>query len=125
MPRRFDLSKIKDFETVCYIDTPLGRILNPITEALITFDVGVREITAPNAEETFRRHCVLAALQGPLLIRGDGSPWYITQNDVIAHIGLVTNNATLTEAAFKRAIYELLEDKAKQLRIKYRVQVKV
>jgi len=123
MPLRYDLSKIEGFEALCYVDTPLGRVLNPVTEALIINDVGYREITAMNSADFFHRHCLLAAVLGAPVINGDGSDWYFTQGDVNAHIGLVTNHTQLTDSKFKAAVWQLVEEKARKLRIQHRVKV--
>lgn len=122
MPLRYDLSKIKDYKTVCI---RADGELEVITETLIKTDVGISRITDMNSEEYFRRLCLLAAVEGAPAIHGDGTPWFITQDDVIAHIGLDTNHTSLSDARFRRAIHEMLDEKAKQLRIQLRVKVVV
>jgi hypothetical protein len=120
----YKLSEIKDFETVCFLDRAT-HTLNPVTSALIQNDVGITRITAMNSQETFHRFCLLAVICGAPMVRGDGSEWFITQDDVVAHIGLVTGWRPLTAAGFRKALFETLEEKAKQLRIKYRTKVMV
>lgn len=122
MPLRYELSNIKDFETVCLM--PDGE-LKVITEVLIKTAVGISRITDTNAAEYFERLCLLAAVEGAPAIHGDGTPWFITQDDVNAHIGLDTNHTSVSAARFRRAIHEMLDEKAKQLRIKLRVKVEV
>jgi hypothetical protein len=125
MPLRYDLTNICDWQSVCYIDTDTGRKLNPVTNALILNDVGYREIKAAESAYYFERLCMRMAITGAPMMRCDGSDWYITQDDVIAHIGLVTNHRSLNEGKFNIALVQLLEDKAKQLRIQLRCKVKV
>lgn len=100
----WQVDKIADYKTVCWI--PTGEVdsegeprkrLNPVTEALIwaTISVGIGEITAANAQEFYARLSAYERVSGALLIMpnddGTASDHLITPADILAHVGLVTN----------------------------------
>jgi hypothetical protein len=122
MPLSFEFKNIRDWESVCYIDTPGGRKENPVTQALVMGgnNAGYRRITANNATKIYERLTAVAAIVGPPLQRGDAAapPWYITEQDVLAHVGLFTNWAELTDAAFNKNLLHLVESARRSLAYK-------
>lgn len=97
----WDLSAIKDHETLCWLPDPNGNdgvMLNPITHAIIlsTLNVGIGEITEWNALEFYTRLSMAERVYGPMLTNHDEEsdtfePRYLTAAEVRAHIGLRTN----------------------------------
>ena len=100
MSLNWNVSKVKDYKNVCFID---GRI-NPVTEALIFFP-HICEITDRNWKEVYMRVRTWERVGGPFLHVLDGDedkPCPITAKDVHAHIGLTTNWTPVTQAAFAK-----------------------
>lgn len=101
MSLSFELSNINDYETVCFEETPGGRRKKPVTEALIfhTMGAGIGEITEATLDEFFARVNAREKLHGPMVTmpmvrpgdKTDWVPYFITKEDVKAHIGLATN----------------------------------
>lgn len=102
MSLNYDLSKIKDYDAVCWTEakedaawspTKKGdKVMNPITNALIwvTMQIGIGEITEENAVEFYSRIHFSEKLFGTNLSNG-GEPYFLTFEDVRRHIGLKTN----------------------------------
>jgi hypothetical protein len=90
----YQLGAIKDWKTVCFEKhgTPESR-MNPITHSIIfaTMAVDVGQITAKNADDFFERLDLIQREAGGLLFEPDRSPYWITRENVRAHIGLRTN----------------------------------
>jgi hypothetical protein len=104
----WDLSNIKNYESVCWVDGDEGDIrLNPVTETLIyaTLSVGLGSITEKNLDEFVGRFRVMERLQGPFMRNGDGSDSRLTDDELAAHVGLVTNVSNETRAAWARRIF--------------------
>jgi hypothetical protein len=90
----FDLSKIKDKDTVCWIDNRLdtytgkvGRGMNPVTESIIfgTMASDMGQITERNYKQFYKRLHKWELLAGLFLAEP------ITLEQVQQHIGLSTN----------------------------------
>jgi len=88
----YNLKKIKNQQSYCYVETDKGRRLNPVTNTLVwyTLVIGMGTITKRNADEFFDRVRRFEELSGPGL-RANGEPRPITLEDVRGHIGLETN----------------------------------
>lgn len=88
------LTKIKDYENVCWrADKESGgRCLAPVTDALIwaTMAVDLGRITAENADDFYRRLHLWEMVAGRSIFN-DGEPRFITLDEVKTHIGLSTN----------------------------------
>ena len=106
MPLTWDLTRIRDYKTTCWIENEDGtNRLNPVTEALIfmTMSVKLGSITEANADEFYARMHFVEQLGGPFLTK-KGEPYWITAEDVHAHIGLVCNVTTEPTAKFFTSI---------------------
>lgn len=103
MSLNWNLSAIKDFHTVCWYAVEGEKSqLKPVTNTLIwsTLTVGMPEITQSNWKEFFMRLRFWENLFCPFL----DDHQFITQNQVVSHIGLKTNAQTETRNQFlKRA----------------------
>lgn len=108
MSLNFGLTKIKDFEKVCYD----GEKINPRTEALIFLTMAIRlgEISPKTKNEFIRRMHVFQDINGSILQGSDG-PIPLTEEDVERHCGLHTNVRNEAPAKFKRAMEEAAYDK--------------
>lgn len=99
MSLNWDLSRIKDYKTTCWVETgekdeegkPLKR-LSPVTDSLIwlMLAVGMGDLNEKTAPEFFGRVRFYEDRNGAYL-RKDGKPRPITWADVEANIGLKTN----------------------------------
>jgi len=127
----YELGKIADWESVCFIEavadnpghgiTKGDRIMNPVTETLIfaSIAVGCRGISESNSETFFKRLAVYEKLFGAFMYRAQdhvGSP-EITPEEVIAHIGLTTNVSPETDSVWlKRIMGHALSDEAQRFK---------
>lgn len=110
MALRWNLSAVKDGDTVCWITAPEDmpmhgvkageQVMNPVTNALIwaTIAVDLGGITEKNAAEFYARLRFTERLDGPFLIRAEvdgkrpeGEAAFITEEEVRAHVGLSAN----------------------------------
>jgi hypothetical protein len=96
----WNISEIKDHETMCFEDRiHAGRkksCLSAVTESIIwyTIGVGLGEITEKNIEEwMFRMKCIDLTIGALLTVCEDDGPKYvaISEDTVRKHIGLKTN----------------------------------
>jgi hypothetical protein len=113
MALHWELSKIHDYERVCFIratqDDPNNgvvvgdRLISPLTNCLILASISVElgGITESNADQWYARLRVVQKLFGQLMIQGDGTPYEITADDVRAHIGLSVNVAPVTDMKWR------------------------
>lgn len=89
MSLNYDLSKIKDYETVCWIPDlehpSRDKMMNPVTEQIIfsCLSTGIGEITEANWEEWWVREWIWN--------KAHGYAMHLTPDNVKAHIGLTTN----------------------------------
>jgi len=110
MSLRWDLSKVKDHDSVCFFEAPEDdplhgvskgdRVIHPVTNVLIwaTIAVDLPGITKENAGEFFARLRLTEKIDGPFLIRAEvdgvrptGDAAFVTPEEVVAHIGLKCN----------------------------------
>ena len=90
----WNLEEIQGNKELCWIDAENDKVrMNPVTETLIfaTISTGIGKITEENWSEFYTRLKVFEKLEGPFLVKGDGSDWWIEPSDVENHIGLSTN----------------------------------
>lgn len=96
MSLRWELTKIENAETVCFLppDENGEKRINPVTDVLIwyTIALGMSDITAANWHLFYRRLWFYDRLNGPLLLRQEGGiPKPVTPEEVRQHVGLHTN----------------------------------
>jgi len=123
----FDFTAIEDSENVCFIEAPCDipmdgiskgdRMMNPVTNTLIwsTIAVDLPGITAENCGEFFARLRFVERLDGAFLIRAEvdgkrpeGAAAFITEEEVLAHVGLKCNVSPKTRAQWlKRFTHDL------------------
>lgn len=107
MALNWDLTKIKDFETVCFrTDAEGNRKLNPVTESMIwlTMHLGIGGLTKRHAPEFAKRLNVYQGIFGPILFNESG-PAYLGAEEVYAHIGLTTNVSHETRSKFMKRVW--------------------
>lgn len=108
MALSYDLTRIKNKDEVCFED---GR-MNVVTECLIfaTMSVGLGSITEKNWKKFLARMVVLEKIDGAYAKTSDGNPHFVaTPENVYSHIGLKCNVADITDAAFRKNVFEMLE----------------
>src|SRR3954463_2341013 len=109
MSLSWNVENVKDYEKVCWIGEkgdPERRI-NPVTETLVfgTMAVGMGSITENNVGEFAARFRVMEKVHGAFLVKGGGKPWYLSDEDFIAHIGLYTNVSSETRPQWASRIF--------------------
>jgi hypothetical protein len=116
MSLNWDLSKIKDQETLCWVGVADDAPMNPITEALIfaSIAIGTPMITAENVAEAYTRLSMWQDVVGALVVDVGGADRFVTPDDVRAHIGLKTNASAYTTAKFNGYIIKALREQAKR-----------
>ena len=112
MSLNYDLSNIENYETVCWIGEKGAddRRMNPVTETLIfgTMAVGLGSITDKNVDEFAARFRVMEKVHGAFLYKvedGKRVDWLLSDEDFIAHIGLVCNVSNETRAKWAGRIF--------------------
>lgn len=104
----YDLSRIRNNGTVCYIDTSRGRELGPVTQALIELSplLGFNRIIHETREDVQRRIMIGAAIFGPPVFHADGSASYLTEVDVLSHTGFTTDAIEFTPESFNKRMLD-------------------
>lgn len=111
----WNLGKIKDYKSLCWIpdptpEEPNGETFNPVTNALIMalMSIGMSKITEANHLEVFFRLTVDSSILGaPMFYRdenGDPEENYFSLKDVKAHIGLSTNVSWKTSGQWIQSV---------------------
>ena len=102
MSLTWNFDGIKDYKNVCW---KKDGEMNPVTNVLIwsTMAVGLGSITDKNVDEFAARFRVMERLEGAFLYKpnpeGKGKiDWFLSDEDFIAHIGLVCNVRNETRA---------------------------
>lgn len=102
MSLSYELSNIDNYESVCFEEIDGKRRKKPVTEALIfhTMGAGIGEITEKTLAEFYARVNAREKLHGAMVtnpeLDAEGeiagwTPYFITEDDVRAHLGLTTN----------------------------------
>jgi hypothetical protein len=114
MALHWDLSKIKDYKDICWIEDGANKRLNYITESIIwtTIIVDLGEITEKNLDEWRWRLAFLSQFDQGLLIIEDSKPRNPTKEELTAHIGLSTNVSTRTRREFIKRWVDVLSRNA-------------
>jgi hypothetical protein len=99
MAFQYDLSAIKDYETLCLADG--GKKLNPITNYILwgTILIGIDKITEANAAEVYARLKVTHRLHAV-----QGAEFTLAAKDVYDHIGMKTNANRETRSEWLKRI---------------------
>lgn len=105
MALNWDISRVKDHETVCFVGEGDKRRMHGTTETLIwaTMIFGQNSITEKNWEEFLFRAKFYERLNGGLRTDwsgGEPRPVCLTADEIKAHIGLGTNATNYTRAAW-------------------------
>ena len=113
MALSYDFTNIKDYKQTVWIPTdekdddgePLVR-MNPVTHALIfgTISVGLGSITDKNIDEFVGRFRIIEKVHGAMVTKR-GEDYFITDEEFIAHIGLVTNVSNETRTQWARRLF--------------------
>ena len=121
MPLTLDYRKILNWETLCYVGDPDSgkRVEHPFNFAmgLVLMQTGFNSITHKNAERIYERTKLFEVCCGPFYNNGDGTPRYITPEDVRNYVGLGSNCTVRSDAWFYK---RLREELAPDLRRTYR-----
>lgn len=102
MSLNWNVSNVRNSETVCFIGKDDERELREVTRSLIflTMPVGINEITARNADEFIWRLEVIKMLDAAEYGEPSRHSSWPGSDDVRAHIGLNTNASRVSEAKF-------------------------
>lgn len=118
----WDITRIKDYETLCWVPAPgplnrsqgvvtndQSQMLNPVTHALIfaTMSVGWGEITEQNYQDWYLRYRMWE-----LCVGGFNDGITISLRDVHKHVGLRTNVfPKVTDTVFNKRIAGRLRER--------------
>jgi hypothetical protein len=110
MALNWQVDKIENYKTVCWIGEDDERRMNPVTEALIwgTISVGLGEITDSNVDEFTARFRIIEKIHGPFLYKtedGKHVDWLLSDEDFIAHIGLACNVSNETRSKWASRLF--------------------
>jgi hypothetical protein len=122
MALHWNLSEIKNSDSVCWIKDGDKSHMNPTTETLIwaTMIVGLPSISEKDAQEFYWRLRFYEQTQGALRNKwksegsDDVEPVYFTADEVRAHIGLGTNASRETRAAWVKRMTQHIDRAVKR-----------
>lgn len=99
----WDVSKVKDFETVTTVKKQDGEFWAPQTEALVWHSMvcGFNEISDKNWKHIWNRIRVWEKVKGPMMYQVP-----LTEEDVQKHIGMRTNASRKTLAQFTKDLMD-------------------
>ena len=119
MSLNWNIENIENHKQVCFLED--GK-MNPVTNALIwsTISVGLGSITDKNVDEFSARFRVIEKIHGPFVMK-DGKDYYLTDEEIAAHIGLYCNVSNETRAQWASRIFvkkqtSVTEDHARRFR---------
>jgi len=126
MGLEWDISKISDYKSVCFVSIDGGEpTLRPVTESILylAHHIGMDKITKKNWVE-FAVRCKILEVFGKTLLTQEISDPNNPENvrtvgrnpgpmEIYAHVGLTTNVETITSAKFKRNVVDGLFDAVK------------
>jgi hypothetical protein len=99
-----DYKKIANWEDVCLVDDPSSgrKVEHPfnLSMGIFLMHTGIQSLTRKNAAEFYMRAKLIEACSGALFTNGDGTPRYLTTDDVAKYIGLSSNVSSYTDAQF-------------------------
>lgn len=115
----YDMAAVKDAERL-YLNTPAGRMLNPISQAVIQVMVmaGMDEITESNLSEIHHRTCMLSTMGICYIQMDDENGGVIMRNpiqpELEAHVGIKVKADRLTQRKFYNRLINYIKDAAKE-----------
>lgn len=139
MALTWDLTDVANSDEICWVEATQDdpnhgivageKYMSPVTNALIWATIGVDlpGITAENCGEFFARLRFNERMDGPMLIRAvdpetgkrpEGSAAFITEEEVLNHIGLRCNVSSKTRAQWLKRFTHDLD------RVKFRFETK-
>jgi len=126
---RWNVESVEDSENVCWVEATQDdpnhgivagkKYMSPVTNALIwsTIAVDLPGITEANAGEFFARIRIWETLFGAWLVRAEvdgvrpeGAAAFITEDEVVAHIGLTCNVSPVSRAKWLKRIDREMND---------------
>lgn len=119
MAVQWDLTGIENYEELCWHENPAedkkaneAFMLNPVTESIINLCgvVGISKLTSNNYKEATKRFAELEAMG--VVYSGDTNP---REDDVLLHIGLITNANFLDNKKWGNKIRNLIREQAERL----------
>lgn len=146
----YNLTKIKDYMTVCYeIDTNpeadgfeglisrtrftedgVQYVMKWTTHLLIfaTMSLGLGTITAANVDKVWCRMYTYERMFGAFRLKrtedGKQEPHYYTYDEIVQHIGLITNVSAETDMAWNRHMMGILQRDALTIAKNHRLATK-
>lgn len=106
----FNYKNVKNADEVMFNE---NDEMKPLSTAMVyaTLVTGINEITEENWKEFYARVHLWEKARGNYVTMGDGTPHFITPEEVKEHIGLKTNVMTHTRHQFlKKVIDTILND---------------
>jgi len=108
------LGNIENYEEVCFDEYDYDKkegTISTLTDSMVwmTMLVDMGQITEKNWEEFFLRTQIWERLNGSMMVKfveGEQVHIYITPQDVKNYIGLSTNVAYLSDAKFRKKIWD-------------------
>lgn len=110
----FDLSKIEDYENLCYVEIDDKISFSIKTNGIVWLShfIGMNEITEDNWMAFYARVSIWQKCAGAVIEDGYGNPIMITPSDIKSHIGFHSNVAPMTKNQFKSYIFDKMYDEA-------------
>lgn len=113
MTLQLDYQSIENWETVCYLPNGQQKPFN-VAMGLLLMHTGMQSITYANAEQFYTRARLVGECIGAPFTNGDGTPHYITPEDVHNYIGLKSNCTPRTDAWFYKHLRDNLTAELRQ-----------
>ena len=105
MSINYDLKQIENHKELCFDED--GAQTQLCTAIIFsTMVVGLGEITKENAPKFYRRLHAYERLNGAYILTQQGTPHYITPEDILLYVGLKTNVSAETDAAFRKRTFD-------------------
>ena len=123
MALHWTVNAVEGHDALCYYKATEDRwpdvtkgdsVLHPVTHALImiSMSVGLGGITRKNWHEWWARASLTQDVNGAPMHDGKGAPWFLTPEDVQAHIGLTVNVSRETRAQWLQRWDDDLDQRA-------------
>jgi hypothetical protein len=122
MALTYDLSKVEDKDTLCFVGEGEDRKMLPETQSVIfmCIAVGIENITKKNVDEFCIRARLIQAISGPWMRaeHPDGviEEYPLGQEAICNHVGLKTNASPLTSREFYKKLETMALDELRRAR---------